>query len=188
MLGAAILLVDRPFKKGDLIEACGHVGTVEEVGLRSTNLRTLDDALVVVPNARLADDIVNNWGRLRTRRIMLTVPLALQTPRETLDRFVARLRTTFAAQPAASERPAYIGLRGVGEGTLDVGLMGWLTTPNYGDFVAAQDRLVSDIVGLAEEMGVQIVPPAEATEGDDTTGGPEALLTLRAVPEAKSGR
>ena len=63
MLAAAILLVDRPFRRGDLIDVGGTMATLEAVGLRSTRLRTFDDSVMIVPNSQLSDQIDRQLGR-----------------------------------------------------------------------------------------------------------------------------
>jgi MscS family membrane protein len=90
-IGAGILMADRPFAKGDLIEANGQMSVVEEVGLRSTRLRTVD-VLVVVPNSKISDQQVNNWGLRRSRRVVMTLGATCDTPRIKLDAFVKALK------------------------------------------------------------------------------------------------
>src|SRR5277367_3873338 len=65
VFGAGILAIDRPFKGGDWIIAGETQGRVEQVGIRSTRIRTLEDSLVIVPNGKLSDTIVNNLGARR---------------------------------------------------------------------------------------------------------------------------
>ena len=60
--GAAVLAVDRPFKRGDMISMGDVRGTVEHVGIRSTRLRTIKNSEIVVPNAKLADTSITNHG------------------------------------------------------------------------------------------------------------------------------
>jgi len=67
VFGAGILVADRPFRRGDWIEAGEARGTVEHVGIRSTRIRTADDSLMFVPNGKLADATVNNLGTRRHR-------------------------------------------------------------------------------------------------------------------------
>jgi MscS family membrane protein len=63
MMSGGLLIADRPFQQGDLVEIDGKLATVEKVGLRSTRLRALDDTLLHVPNGQLSDRIIANWGK-----------------------------------------------------------------------------------------------------------------------------
>ena len=199
ILSAAILLADRPFRKGDLIEFSGTLANVQEVGLRSTRLRTMDDSELIVPNSKLADDTVNNWGRRRNRRLILQIGLTYDTPRATLDAFVDRLRLVYIQHPD-SEPTYYVGLKGFGPSSIDIELWGYFRTPGYEAFVAAQHRLLGDIVDLAAEMEVSFafptrtvhiagpIPadrPAIAPSGAPS-GAAEDTTTPHAMPPASS--
>lgn len=157
-IGAAILLADRPFERGDLIEAGGTLATVEQVGLRSTRLRTLEDCLLIVPNSKLADDVVNNWGQRRKRRIILIISVTYDTSRELLDSFVGRLRETYTNQPLADSE-LYLGLQEFAASSIDVRLWGFFRVQNYEEYIDAKHKLMGDIVSLAEEMGVSFAFP-----------------------------
>lgn len=157
-IGAAILLADRPFKRGDLVEFSGHMATVEQVGLRSTRLRTFDDSLLVVPNGLLGNDIVNNWGRRRSRRVVLVMSLTYATPRALIDAFTARLRDLYFAQPTA-DPTLYLGLKGFAASAIEIELWGHLRVGDYDEYIAAQHALIGDIIELAAEMGVAFAFP-----------------------------
>lgn len=159
-IGAGILMTDRPFKKGDLIEANGQMGVVEEVGLRSTRLRTLDDALLVVPNSKMSEEQVNNWGRLRNRRIDLTLGVTYDTPRATLDAFVDRLRALFEASPHGKPG-VFVALNDFGPSSIDIRLLGYFNTADFRTFTDAKHKLIGDIVDLAAEMGVEFAFPTQ---------------------------
>ena len=78
VFGAGVLAIDRPFKRGDYISAGGVEGTVEYVGIRSTRVRTGDDSIIIMPNGKLADAMVNNLGTRRYHLKHVTVPLPMQ--------------------------------------------------------------------------------------------------------------
>lgn len=157
--GAAILLADRPFKRGDVVEVGEHLAIVESVGLRSTRLRTLEDSQLMIPNGKLADQTINNLGKRRQFRVELAIGVVYATPRETLDAFVAALRTVFADQPDAIPDPIFVGLKGFGDSAIDIELIGNLKVASFDRFVAARHRLVGDIVACAERMGVNFAFP-----------------------------
>jgi len=159
LLGGAILMADRPFKQGDLIETEAGMSTVEAVGLRSTRMRTLDDTLLIVPNAQLVDKAIFNWGKRRKRKILLQIGLTYNTPRERIDRFVERLAEVYAAQPRADQTTCYVGLSGFGPSSIDIELWGYFRVFGYDAQVAARHALIGDIVDLAKEVGVDFAFP-----------------------------
>jgi small-conductance mechanosensitive channel len=157
--GAATLLADRPFRKGDFVEVGGQYGTIEMVGLRSTQIRALDDSVMVYPNGKLADSNITNLGRRRRRQVILDIGLTYDTSAAKLDRFVDRLHETFLARPNAVDDPLWIGVKKFGESSIDIQLIGYFTVNTYGDHVKAQHALVLDIIRLAEDQGVSFAFP-----------------------------
>ena len=155
-IGAGILMSDRSFKKGDLIEGGGLKGIVEEVGMRSTRLRTMDGTAVVVPNVELSDGTLHNWGRPSSVTLDLNLGIALDTPRAKVDAFVEGLRAAFAAQPNARSG-ATAALDTIDPASLVIKLRGSFDLGT--DIVAAKHKLLGDIVDLARQIGAEFAVP-----------------------------
>lgn len=167
--GAAVLLADRPFKRGDFVEVDGRFAIVEDVGLRSSRLRLFDDALMVIPNGKIADGTVINYGRRRKRQILLTLAVTYDTPRARIDQFVGALKELLGRFPRA-DREYYVGLKKFAESGIEIDIWCYVWVTSYAQQVDAQHQLIGDIVDLAREMGVTFALPARAihVEGDRT--------------------
>jgi small-conductance mechanosensitive channel len=159
IMGGGLLMADRPFYRGDLIEIDGKLATVEEVGLRSTRLRALDDTLLHVPNVQLSDRIIANWGRRRRRKLSMLIGVTYDTPREKLDEFAKRLREVLLSQPTVDPADVYVGLQGFGASSIDIDLLCHLQVSDYASQVQAQHKIMMDIIALAEELGVEFAFP-----------------------------
>lgn len=185
--GAAILLADRPFKRGDFVEVDGRYAIVEDVGLRSSRLRLFNDALMMIPNAKIADGTVVNYGRRRKRQILLSIALTYDTPRERLDAFVAALRELLRDFPRADPE-YYVGLARFAESSIDIELWCYVWAATYGEQVEAQHRLVGDIVDLAGRTGVSFAFPTRtihvASEAEQRRPGDETARHLEAAHES----
>ena len=79
VFGSLMLILDRPFKLGDWIKAGDMEGTVEEIGFRSTRIRTFAKTLITVPNSIIANLPLDNFSRMPKRRIKLTVGVTYAT-------------------------------------------------------------------------------------------------------------
>lgn len=184
--GAAVLLAERPFKRGDYVELDGQHAIVEDVGLRTSQLRLFNDALMVIPNGKVADGTVINYGRRRKRQLLLTVSLTFDTPRERMDAFVAGLRDLLAGFPRADSE-YYVGLARFGEWSIDIDLWCYVWVRSYGEQVEAQHRLVGDIVELAGRVGVDFAYPTRTVHmGGPVTPG-DAAVEPRADAAALAG-
>ncbi|CAM3493144.1 mechanosensitive ion channel [Paracoccus nototheniae] len=157
-IGAGILMSDRSFKRGDLIEGGGLKGVVEEVGMRSTRLRTMDGNVVVVPNVKLADDNLHNWGKPKIAGVDLNIAISIasDTPRAKVDEFVEGLQAAFARQTNA--RPgARAALDEIGPASLVIKLGGSFDAGT--DTTAVKHQLLGDVVDLARGLGVDFAVP-----------------------------
>ncbi len=84
IVGGFILFADKPVRVGDFCSFGDKMGTVEEVGLRSTRLRALDRTIVTVPNAEFANMQLVNWASCDTMMIQTTIGLRYETKPEQL--------------------------------------------------------------------------------------------------------
>lgn len=159
LISGAILLSDRPFRRGDLVEAEGQLATVERVGLRSTRLRTLGDEGLIIPNSQLTDKAIVNWGQRRKRRIKLEISLTYDTPRDKLDVFVAKLRSLYFEQPNSDRTAGHVGLKSFGASSLNIEIIGYFFVADYEAQVQAQHHLIADIVDMARDLEVTFAFP-----------------------------
>ena len=159
VLGGILLLTDRPFRRGDLIETHGQLATVETVGIRSTRLKRLDDTIMIIPNAQLSDQAIVNWGLRARRRIDLSIGLTYDTQRPVLEQFVEDLRGVISRHPSADANDCYVGLKDFGQSAIEIECRCFVFVSNYDDQVAVRSALVADIVDLAKQVGVSFTFP-----------------------------
>ncbi|MGA1193328.1 MAG: mechanosensitive ion channel family protein [Kiritimatiellia bacterium] len=90
--GSIVLFSDKPFQIGDRIVVDGTDGMVEEVGFRSTRIRTLEGALVTIPNGDLANKLITNWSKRPHIRYLTKLGITYDTPPEKVERAMAIIR------------------------------------------------------------------------------------------------
>ena len=160
LIGAGMLMADRPFRKGDFVNVGGVEGTVEQVGMRSTRLRTVDDAVVTLPNSQIAEGQVNNMGQRRRRQLTMTLGLTYDTPRAKLQEFIDRLRRMLDESELVL--PGHrVMLDNFGASSIDIDLLAYLRTPDIGEYATAKHNLIGDIIDLAHEVGVDFAFPSQ---------------------------
>ncbi len=192
--GAAIMIADRPFKRGDLVDVDGQLAVVENVGLRSSRLRRLDDALLTIPNGRLSDHIVINLGRRRKRLVVLQVGFTYDTPREKLDGFVTEAREVVGKLDHV-DSDFHVGLTSFGESSLDFEVRASFWVSTYAEHVRMRHELVAELVSLAERLEMEFAFPTrtlhmagreeEAAERDGTAPGGVPALAHETASDAR---
>ena len=141
--GGVLILLFRPFKIGDWIEAQGVSGTVDSIQIFHTVLRTGDNKTVIVPNGNLSNGIITNYNRQPTRKVVFDVGVDydadLQKVREVL--------LALADDPRVLKEPApVVVVTALGDSAITVSLRVWVNTPDYWDVLfmfneQSRDRL-----------------------------------------------
>ncbi len=181
VFGAGILVADRPFRRGDWIIAGDVEGAIEQVGIRSTRVRTADGSVMVVPNGTLADSVIDNQGA-RPRDLVRLAPVVTggATP-ERLDAFLGAVRAFVAGDPRYAGVPAQVAVSGITESGIPLEIEVGLAAGSLEARRAAREALVLALVRLASHHGVVLgdgmaageapVPAeAEARNRDDVRG------------------
>jgi MscS family membrane protein len=101
--GAVVILVDKPFRIGEMVRIDPHEGTVESIGFRSTRVRTADGYLVTIPNKTVGNSIVTNITRRPHIRTVIVFKIAFDTPSEKVKRAAEILEEIYRRDPATKE-------------------------------------------------------------------------------------
>ncbi len=155
LFGAAILLTDRPFRNGDTIAIGDVQGTVEHVGIRSTRIRTLDDTVIVLPNGKLSDALINNYGARRYRLFRTRFRVSYGATPEQLEAFTQKLREVVDVHPATVEERTQVGLAQLTDDGIEFDLVCYFRAETAADERAARHELLLQVMRLAEAAGVR---------------------------------
>jgi MscS family membrane protein len=158
--GSIVILTDRPFGIGDRVFIDGVEGVVEEVGFRSTRVRTAEDSVVSVPNGKVAAAKIDNYGRRNRRRLLVNLGVTYDTPREKMVVFLERLRALLEADGAVVEGSVEVALGGFGASSLDVMVLCYLTGSDWHVELGHRSRLFLEFMRIAEEVGVRFAFPS----------------------------
>jgi len=149
-----ILIVFRPFKKGDLVEVGGTTGIVEEIKIIHTVMITLDNQRVVVPNANITSNTITNFYALPTRRIDLTIGIGYSSDLRQAKQILERL---LAEEPRILKDPApSVMVRDLMDNSVDFAVRGWTLT---GDWWSTRCTLIEQIKLAFDQAGIEIPFP-----------------------------
>jgi MscS family membrane protein len=157
--GSLMLIADRTFRVGDLVQIGGNEGVVESVGLRTTRIRGLDDALLTIPNSDLTTAHVTNFGARRYRRFRTQLNVAHGTP---LDRLVALrdgILELVRGQPQVLKPKYEVAVNDLGTSGVQVLLQVFFDVPDRRAELVAREGLILDVLRLAERLGISFDNP-----------------------------
>lgn len=120
LFGSITILLDNPFKVGDHIRVSDTEGIVEEVGFRSTRIRTPTNTLVTIPNSVVAKEKIENLGERPARRVRQTLGLHYNTPPEKMIQFCDEIRYALASEPQIMKDNIVVHFVNYNSSTLDI--------------------------------------------------------------------
>lgn len=129
--GGVIILIFKPYKVGDFIEAQGYLGTVKEISIFTTMLNTVDKKLIIIPNGPLSTDSLTNFSAEPQRRVDWKFGIAYGDDMESFKKAI----NDFIAEDSRilKEPESFIGLSEFGDSSVNFAVRAWVNTPDYWD-------------------------------------------------------
>jgi len=161
LIGGITLYADRPVSVGDFCRWGDQMGTVEEIGLRSTRIRTLERTVVTVPNAELCQMELDNF-MVRDRRLLrTTLQLRYETTPDQMRFILAKLRELLLGHPMVSPDPARVRFTGYGDYSKDVQIFAYVLCQDQNTFLAIQEDLLLRIEDIIIGAGSGFAFPSQ---------------------------
>lgn len=173
--GSLMIFIDKPFQIGDWVTSGEIDGTVEEVGFRSTRIRTFRNSVTYVPNGKLADAVVDNHGLRQYRRFSTKLALTYDTPPHLIELFVEGLRKIIEQHPDTRKDLYEVHLNELGAHSLDVLFYLFFTVPTWSEELKARHEILIRIMKLAETLGVRFAFPTQTLHMESFPGHPGML-------------
>lgn len=169
--GSLMILFDRPFQVGDWIIVEGNAeGTVEEVGFRSTRVRTFYNSVISVPNSVVANATVDNMGQREYRRIRTMLSLKYDTPAEKIEAFVEGVKNIIKANKYTRKDYYHVVFNQYNSSSLDVMLYCFLKVPDWSTELVERQNLFLEILRLAESLPVEFAYPTQTLHVETVPG------------------
>jgi len=169
LFGGVSLIVDQPMRVGDVVKTGDVTGTVEEIGLRSTRLRTPDRTLVSIPNGQLSTQNVENFSRRDKMWLRAVISVRPDTSSDQLRDVLTGLQRLLAAHPRL-ERGARVRLIGFGAQSFDLELVGTVPTTSFDELLAVREDLLLRVAELLRTAGTGLALPAQIQYDSQTHG------------------
>ncbi len=166
--GSVFIFLDRPFMVGDMVEVEGVQGTVEQIGFRSTRIRTWPATLVSIPNKTVAATKIDNWSKMPKRRVFQTVGVTYETTADEMEAAVAKIRALLEADEAVDQDYIVVRFSEFGASSLDILVYYFTRAIAYADHMATKERVNLAIMRALRGMGLSIAFPTQTVyfEGD----------------------
>jgi len=177
LFGSIVIFLDKPFHVGDWIEMNGVEGTVEEVGLRTTRIRTFANSLITMPNSLFTTQAINNWSKMKKRRIKMTIGVTYDTSPEKLEALVAAIRRIITDDPALRNDFFLVNFDAFGPSSLDLFIYCFTVTTNWSEFLEVKQAFMLSIMRTVKELGLSFAFPTQSLHIERFPEGFSSLST-----------
>ncbi len=157
--GSLTVLMDRPFSVGDWVNIEGVEGVVEDVGFRSTRIRTFYDSVISLPNSRLITASVDNYGLRSYRRYSKKLNLHFHNDPQQVEAFCEGLRELVRRHPYTRKDSYQIWVNDVNEFALEILIYIFFRCPDWNTELRERHRFLVDTFRLGRSLGIEFAYP-----------------------------
>jgi len=159
LLASLSIIFDRPFEVGDFIIVDDLMGTVENVGLKTTRMTSLTGEQLVFGNSDLLSSRIRNYKRMTERRILFSIGVEYGTPKALLETVPGRIKAAVEAQEHT--RLDRCHFKSFGDSALLFECVFYMLVPDYGVFMNVQQAINLDLYEQFERDGIQFAFPTQ---------------------------
>ena len=162
-LGSLMIFADKSFRVGDWINNKEVSGTVEEIGLRSTKIRTFHNSIVTVPNSLLSDNNIDNLGQRIYRRYKTTLVIKYETPSDKIAEFTNRISDSISQQPETRKDFFMVYMSDFNMYGVEVLVYTFFEVSDWDKEMKAKHNLIKSILDIKDELKIEFAVPLVAT-------------------------
>jgi MscS family membrane protein len=171
LLGSMLIMFEKPFRVGHYIRLSGTEGTVEDVGFRSTRIRTQDNSLISIPNDSVINTTIDNLSLRPKRRQRFTVGVTYDTKLATLEAFVEGIRKLILDHPLTDKDNIQVSFNNLADSSLEILVIFHLMVTDYPSELKGRHEILVRLMDLAERMGVSFAFPTRTLLIEGPPGG-----------------
>jgi MscS family membrane protein len=172
LLGSVLIMFEKPFRVGHRIRVSGSEGVVEDVGFRSTRIRTADNSLISIPNNAVVNATVENLTLRMMFRQRFLVQVTYDTPRDKVEALAHGIGQLISDHPMTNKDNFHVRFNDFGESSLNILVIIYLMVPDYAAELREREAILLQIMDLAKEIGVEFAFPTRTlrVEGPSAAG------------------
>jgi small-conductance mechanosensitive channel len=181
LFASLLIVLDKPFVLGDFINVGDFQGNVEKIGLKTTRLRSLSGEQLVVSNNDLLQSRIRNYKRMVERRVLFSLGVTYDTPREKVAAIPGMIREIVESQPDVRFDRAHF--KEFGPYSLNFEAVYFVVKPDYNLYMDRQQAINLAIIDRFAENGIQFAFPTQTVLVEPLTGLTGAMETLKNEPQ-----
>jgi len=161
LVGSVTVVADRPIQVGDFCKVGDVLGTVEDIGMRSTRIRTLNRTIVTIPNGDFASRQIENYSQRDRFLFNPVIGLEYGLTSARLRDAISLIEQVVIEHPLIAEEPRRVKLGNYGASSLDVEVFSYIEVTDYAESLGIRHELLLTIFERLEEADVAIAYPTQ---------------------------
>lgn len=166
LFGSFMILVDKPFSVGDWVIIGSNEGTITEIGLRSTRIKTFYDSIISIPNSEVANASIDNMGKRNFRRVKTTLGVTYDTPPEKIEGFLEAIKRIIDVHPHTRKDYYQVVFTGFNASSLDLLLYFFIVAEDWSRELVIKQNIFLDIIRAAKDLDVEFAFPTTTVHID----------------------
>lgn len=160
------IVLDKPFVIGDFIVVDNYMGTIEDIGLKTTRIRSLTGEQLIFPNSNLLESRIKNFRDQRERRVAFSIGIVYQTTQEQVRAIPGIIKDIIEAQENTRFERSH--LNAFGDSALGFETVYWMTISDYNVFMDTQQVIFQEILKRFEQEGIEFAYPTRMLVFENT--------------------
>lgn len=160
IIAGIFIILDKPFTIGDWVSIDNLEGTIESISFRITKIRTFDEAIITVPNSKLANEPLTNFSRRGKRRINFNLGVTYGTSSEKLQSCVDNIRNMIVNHPQVNKEIIFVSFDKFNASSLDIFIYFFVDTTALAEYLKIKENINFNIIKILEEEGVSMAFPS----------------------------
>lgn len=156
LIGGVSIFLDKPFKVGDYIKVGEYEGTVEEIKFRSTNIRTVDNSVLHIPNSEMSISAVVNYSEMEKRRYLSRLTLELDTRLEKVEEVKNQIQIMLSEKEEVIKETISVKFQDISANGMDIVVIAYINETNYGKFLETKEQINYSIMEILQNSGVEL--------------------------------
>ncbi len=162
LFGSLVVFIDRPFQIGDWVEIGNIEGTVEEVGLRITRIRTFANSMITLPNHILTTSAIENWSGMQKRRIKTMIGITYDSQPEQVAKCVDAFRDVLRNDDRIEQSLWMVNFRNFGPYSLDIFVYCFTKTTNWAEHLQIRQEIFLQFMQEVHRLGLSFAFPSQS--------------------------
>jgi len=163
LFGSFAILADKSIRIGEWIKVDGVEGVVEDIGTRTTKIRTFEKSLIVMPNMILASKPIENYSRRGVRRIKMHIGLVYSTSKEQLSKIVNDIKIMLQNHPSIStDETIMVNFDAFGDSSLDIFIYAFSKTSNWKTYLDIKEDINLKIIEIVHQNNSDFAFPSQS--------------------------